>query len=46
MKALRPHLDLLKAMGATATDHAALTAYTEVLSEAQADAIFQRALRG
>lgn len=33
-------------MGATATDHAALTAYTEHLSEQEAEAIFQRALRG
>lgn len=33
-------------MGATATDHAAVTAYTEQLSDAAADAIFQRALQG
>ena len=33
-------------MGATATDHAALTAYTEHLRRAEADAIFQRALSG
>jgi glucuronate isomerase len=32
-------------MGATATDHAALVPHTEALSPAQADAIFQRALR-
>jgi glucuronate isomerase len=33
-------------MGALATDHGAMTAYTERLSEREADAIFQRALRG
>lgn len=32
-------------MGATATDHAALTPYTEELSPREADAIFQRALQ-
>jgi glucuronate isomerase len=35
-----------KTMGAAATDHAALTAYTGELSEREAEAIFQRALRG
>ena len=35
-----------KQMGATATDHAALTAYTERLGEREAEALFQRALRG
>jgi len=35
-----------KEMGATATDQAALTAYTERLSEREAETIFQRALRG
>jgi glucuronate isomerase len=35
-----------KEMGARATDHAALTAYTEHLSEQEAEAIFQRALQG
>jgi glucuronate isomerase len=35
-----------KAMGATATDHAALTPYTAELSEAEADQILQRALDG
>ncbi|HXG68886.1 MAG TPA: glucuronate isomerase [Blastocatellia bacterium] len=35
-----------KEMGATATDHAALTPYTEELSEHEAETIFQRALRG
>ena len=33
-------------MGATATDHAALTAHTEVLGKGDADAIFLRALMG
>lgn len=35
-----------KALGAKATDHAALTPYTEELAGDEADAIFQRALRG
>ncbi|PJF48625.1 MAG: glucuronate isomerase [Chloroflexi bacterium] len=35
-----------KAMGAVATDHAALTPFTVLLSAREADAIFQRALRG
>ncbi len=35
-----------KQLGATATDHAALTPYTNELSAHAADAIFQRALRG
>jgi glucuronate isomerase len=35
-----------KKMGATATDHAALTPFTVDLSPAEADAIFQRALKG
>lgn len=46
IEALERQRAFFKSMGATATDHAALTAYTEVLTEAQADAIFQRALRG
>jgi glucuronate isomerase len=33
-------------MGATATDHAAQTAYTGKLTDAEGDAIFQRALNG
>ena len=33
-------------MGAVATDQATLTAYTEELPEAEAEALFQRALRG
>jgi glucuronate isomerase len=35
-----------KNMGARATDHAALEAFTEELTEAEAEEIFQRALRG
>ncbi|MBM3129128.1 MAG: glucuronate isomerase [Chloroflexi bacterium] len=35
-----------KQLGATATDHAALVPYTNELSAHEADAIFQRALRG
>ncbi|HXV43225.1 MAG TPA: glucuronate isomerase [Anaerolineae bacterium] len=35
-----------KAMGATATDHAAVTPYTAELSPQEAEAIFQRALQG
>jgi glucuronate isomerase len=46
VEALAHQRAFFKSMGATATDHAALSAYTEILTEAQADAIFQRALRG
>jgi glucuronate isomerase len=46
VEALERRRSYFKSMGATATDHAALSAYTEILTEAQADAIFQRALRG
>jgi glucuronate isomerase len=35
-----------KSMGAVATDHAALTAHTEILSESDAEAVFNRALAG
>jgi glucuronate isomerase len=44
--ALEQRRVFFKTMGAAATDHAALTAYTECLSEQEADAIFQRGLRG
>ena len=44
--ALEQRRRFFQQMGATATDHAALTAYTERLSEREAEAIFQRALRG
>ena len=46
IQALEQRREFFKSMGATATDHAALTAYTEILGEADADAIFQRALSG
>jgi glucuronate isomerase len=35
-----------KSMGAVATDHAARTAHTEILSEREAETVFRRALRG
>ena len=46
LAALEQQRRAFKALGATATDHAALTAYTGHLSEQEAEAIFQRALRG
>ncbi|MCA0457809.1 MAG: glucuronate isomerase [Chloroflexi bacterium] len=46
IQALEQRRAFFKSMGATATDHAAMTAYTEVLSAAEADVIFQRALAG
>lgn len=44
--ALEERRAFFKAMGATATDHAALTPYTVELSEAEAETIFQHALNG
>lgn len=44
--ALESRRAFFKSLGAKATDHAALTAYTEHLSDRDADAIFQRALKG
>jgi glucuronate isomerase len=44
--ALEERRAFFKSMGARATDHAALTAYTGELSPSEADAIFQRALHG
>ena len=44
--ALEARRAFFKSMGATATDHAALTALTLELSPAEAEAIFQRALAG
>lgn len=44
--ALENRRRFFKSMGATAADHAALTAYTEMLSAAEAESIFQRALKG
>ena len=46
IEALENRRAFFKSMGATATDHAALTPYTAPLSEQAADAIFQRALKG
>ena len=45
-RALENRRATFKAMGAKATDHAALTAYTEELSDQEAEAIFQKALQG
>lgn len=44
--ALEQRREYFKALGATATDHAAVTADTERLSEREASEIFDRALRG
>lgn len=46
IQALEERRAYFKAMGAHATDHATLTAHTEALSDAEAEAIFERALRG
>jgi glucuronate isomerase len=46
IEALEGRRAYFKAMGATATDHAALTPYTEALADDEAEAIFQRALQG
>ena len=46
IEALEGRRAFFKSMGATATDHAALTPMTWELSDAEADAIFQRALKG
>lgn len=46
ISALENRRAYFKQLGATATDHAALTPYTVELSARQADAILQRALRG
>jgi glucuronate isomerase len=46
VRALEARRAVFKQLGATATDHAALTPFTAPLSESQAEAIFQRALRG
>ena len=46
IQALEQRRSFFQSLGATATDHAALTAWTEWLSQTEADAIFQRALRG
>ena len=46
IQALEARRAFFKEMGATATDHAAETPYTEILSDSEADAIFQRGLSG
>ncbi len=46
IQALESRRACFKALGATATDHAATTAYTEKLSDAEAEAVFRRALQG
>lgn len=46
MGALAQRRAFFKEMGATATDHAALTAHTVLLSDREAEAIFQRGRRG
>jgi glucuronate isomerase len=46
IQALEQRRTFFKSMGCTATDHAALTPYTAELSEREAEAIFQRAMRG
>lgn len=46
LKALENRRAYFKQMGATATDHGVTHAHTEILSDIEADAIFQRALRG
>ncbi len=46
IEALEDRRAYFKTMGATATDHAALTPFTGVLSDETAGVIFQRALKG
>ncbi|MCO5207680.1 MAG: glucuronate isomerase [Anaerolineae bacterium] len=46
IQAIEQRRAFFKEMGAKATDHAALTAFTTHLTDQQADIIFQRALRG
>ncbi|MFQ3647157.1 MAG: glucuronate isomerase [Anaerolinea sp.] len=46
IQALEERRAYFRSMGATATDHAALTPYTEHLSDNVAEVIFQRARRG
>lgn len=46
IQALENRRAFFKSMGAKATDHAATNPYTNELSEQEADAIFQRALKG
>ncbi len=46
IQALEQRRAFFKQMGAVSTDHAAVSAYTAELTAAEAEAIFQRALRG
>lgn len=46
IQALEQRRAFFKTMGAKATDHAALTAYTTALSQRDAETIFRRALKG
>lgn len=46
IRALEERRAFFKRMGAVATDHSAVTPYTERLSAAEAEALFARALRG
>lgn len=46
IQALEQRRTFFKSMGATATDHAAMTAYTEELSPSEAKSIFHSALTG
>jgi len=46
INALKHQRAFFQSLGATATDHAALEAYTERLSASEAETIFQLALRG
>ena len=46
IRALEQRRAFFKSLGAVATDHAALTPYTAPLTEREASAIFERALRG
>jgi len=46
LEAHRRRRAFFKSMGATATDHAAVSAYTEILSDGAAHALFERALKG
>jgi glucuronate isomerase len=46
IRALESRRDFFRSMGATATDHAALTPFTVELTKPEANAIFQRALNG
>ncbi|HEX6925223.1 MAG TPA: glucuronate isomerase [Longimicrobiaceae bacterium] len=46
IRALEDRRTYFRSLGATATDHAVLEPYTERLPDAEADTLFQRALRG